>query len=97
MTALITFDIINSVKGVVNLIELRDDNDKLIIVVESEEELWKIIEKYIKDVLKFKSYYYRFWLTEDGWTWIDYGSHTRFLKYKKLNENKGEIKDEKSI
>lgn len=94
---MITFDTINSVKGVVKLIELRDDSDKLIIVVESEEELWKIIEKYIKDVLKFKSYYYRFWLTEDGWTWIDYGSHTRFLKYKKLNMNKGEIKDEKSI
>lgn len=85
LTAFITFVIINNVKGVVKLIELRDDNDKLIIVAENEEELWKIIEKYIKEVLKFKSYYYRFWLTEDGWTWIDYGSHTRFLKYKNLN------------
>ena len=88
---------INNVRDVVELIELRNDEDKLIIVVKDEEELWEVIKKYITDILKFKSYYYRFWLTEDGWTWIDYGSHTRFLKYKNLNTNKGEIKDEKSI
>ena len=44
------------------------------------DALWKQIHEYIRDQLNnCKTYYFNIW-NEDGFTVIDYGSHSQFFK-----------------
>jgi hypothetical protein len=38
--------------------------------------------------------YVRNWLDEDGFTWVDFGSHSEFFRYKQLDTVEIEIRDE---
>ena len=49
----------------------------------------KDMNKNISDFLKkhnFKSYYSRQWVCENGYTMIDFGSHSQFYRFKKFDE-----------
>jgi hypothetical protein len=48
---------------------------------ENDAELSNAMEEYLK-YLKFKNYYYRQWVNDEGFTMCDYGSHINFFKYK---------------
>ena len=63
---------------------IHDNTEEFIKEFETEEEVQKYIPIYVKEVLKFKSYYYRQWeIPDEHAVMIDYGSYTRFLKYYK--------------
>ena len=55
---------------------------------ETPKEIFTNIRKFLKKC-KYKSYYTRSWVTEDGYTMIDVGSHTQFHRYKEIPEYKG--------
>lgn len=40
--------------------------------------------------------YIRNWLDEDGFTWVDFGSHSEFFRYKQLDTVEIEIRDEEN-
>ena len=42
-----------------------------------------ILEDLYKRNPKFQSYYQRIWKDDNGWTWVDVGSHTEFYILKK--------------
>ena len=50
---------------------------------ETEDDMWKEMKRFWKEC-GFTSYYQRGWLTEDGYTMIDFGSHYQFYKYKEV-------------
>ena len=54
------------------------ENKEFIGEVETQGELNKLINDYIKKI-KFRCYYNRQWLKDDGTLVIDYGSHTEFF------------------
>lgn len=57
------------------------NSQKVLCKNEEMEEINKYMYWYIKDVLKFKSYYSRRWQTNNGVV-VDYGSHTNFFLIK---------------
>jgi hypothetical protein len=46
-----------------------------------QTDLDKTMIEYLNKI-KFKNYYFRGWVDEDGFTHCDYGSHINFFKYK---------------
>lgn len=59
-----------------------DENMKLLGEFETEQEAYKRMYEYIKEI-GFKSYCQRFWV-HDGTKIIDYGSHTKFFYIKEM-------------
>lgn len=59
--------------------------EKFIDSVDSLEDSFVLIENFLKDK-NIKSYYSRYWLTENGDITIDFGSHTEFFIIKNGKE-----------
>lgn len=89
------------------MIVIANEKDKILKTIdkdsleEAKDDILKFINGYLKEI-NFKSYYCRYWIDIDDWLWMDYGSHTHFIKYKVVNEldlktqeNMEEKKDEK--
>ena len=57
------------------------DGYKEIGKYKTHKELTRAMNEYLK-YLKFKNYYYRQWVNDEGFTMCDYGSHINFFKYK---------------
>lgn len=54
-------------------------NLDFVATVETKDEVYEVMFDYIRNVLKFKSYYIRWVEVSDKVFWVDYGSHTNFF------------------
>lgn len=50
-------------------------------VYKNHKELTEAMNEYLKHI-KFKNYYYRQYINDEGFTMCDYGSHINFFKFK---------------
>lgn len=60
-----------------HLVRFKEET-KLISEPQTVKELWNNIKKYLESI-NYRSYYTRHWIEDNG-LFIDYGSHTSFLK-----------------
>lgn len=65
------------------LFYVTGDDRKELCEADTREEIDKFMYQYLKEVLKFTSYYQREWNVPPDETYIDYGSHTEFFVIKK--------------
>lgn len=65
------------------LIHEKPDNTEQEYEFKTEEEMFDFIRTHAKS--QNHGYYYRHNLLEDGWVWLDYGSHTEFFRFKEFN------------
>jgi hypothetical protein len=63
----------------------NDDTWEFVKQFTNEKAMFAYMNKMIKD-MGFKSYYTRGWVEGDGSNIIDFGSHSKFFKYKYVQE-----------
>lgn len=54
------------------------ENGELLGCPRTKEEVQKIVKNQL-DLMDYRSYYQRYTFNEDGVTWIDYGSWSKFF------------------
>lgn len=65
--------------------EASNKNKRLLDKVNTTIEVSKVIQDFLKDH-NFKSYYWRYWRTPEGDTYVDVGSHTEFFVIKEIKD-----------
>ena len=61
----------------------EDDGWENLGKFKDEQEMGKAMNRKIRET-NFKSYYSRSMLDGDGFTYVDYGSHSKFFRYRYL-------------
>jgi hypothetical protein len=61
------------------------DNFKVVCSALTEDQVFQVVKE-ILEKEKYKVYYYRRWNYDDGYSYIDYGSHSNFFRYKLVDE-----------
>ncbi len=60
-------------------------NFKSVCSALKEDQVFQVVKE-ILEKENFEVYYYRQYTYTDGYTYIDYGSHTNFFRYKLVDE-----------
>jgi hypothetical protein len=64
---------------------------KYVCSVKLEDGVWPVAKEILKKE-NFEVFYTRSWNHDDGYTYIDYGSHSDFFRYKLVSENETVVK-----
>jgi hypothetical protein len=62
-----------------------NNNFKVVCSALTEDQVFQVVKE-ILEKEKYEVYYYRQWNYDDGYSYIDYGSHSNFFRYKLIDE-----------